>query len=68
MIFFQTGMSENGTDHSYINDEKLGQSCTFSLKRGGGGLFLYLAVFFETHIRTMSYIGSYPPPPRLLGS
>ena len=31
------------------------------------GLIVYLAalkrVLFGTHIRTMSYIGSYPPPP-----
>ena len=50
MSFFQTVMSENVTFH--INDEKLGQSYTFSEKRG----------LFGTHICTMSYIGSYTPP------
>ena len=48
-------------DHSYNNDEKLGQSYTFLRKRG---LIIYLAALKKgaivPHTRTLSYIGSYP--------
>ena len=46
-MFFQIGMSENGTIHKN-NDEKLGQSYTFLRKRG---LVVYLAALKKGAIR-----------------
>ena len=61
--YFQTGMSENGTIH--ITMMKNCVSHILFLKKRG--LIVYLAALkrglFAPHIRTMSYIGSYPPPP-----
>ena len=60
---YQTGMSENGTIH--ISMVKNLVSNILFLRKGG--LNVYLAALkrglFGTHIRTMSYISSYPPPP-----
>ena len=46
---------------------KIGSVIYFLLKERGP--IIYLAALFGTHIRTMSYMGSYPPnphpPPRL---
>ena len=49
---------------SYTNPEKWGQSFTFAWKKG---LIIYFAALkkrgaFDTHIRTMPYIGSFSPP------
>ena len=46
----------------------MGQSYTVSLEKGGLSYTWQCRkrVLFGPHIRTMSYIGSYPPPPELL--
>ena len=50
-------------DHSYINDEKLGQSYTFSQKKGAYCIpdtwQRYKRGLFGKHTHTMSYIVSY---------
>ena len=50
-------------DHSYNNDEKLGHSYTFFLKKWGLSYTWqrWKRGLFAPHIRTLSYIGSYHP-------
>ena len=61
-IWAYTWVSEK-FGHSNAKTQKTGHSYTFFIKKGG----LYLAALkkggIRAHIRTMSYIGSYPPPP-----
>ena len=50
---------------SHRNPEKLGHSYTFCWKKRGQSYTWqrWKRGLFGTHIRTMPYIGSYPPPP-----
>ena len=56
-VYFQIG------EHSYNNDEKLGQSYTFFLEKGGLSYTWqhWKRGLFEQRIRIMSYIGSFTP-------
>ena len=50
--------------NSYTNQEKMGQSYTVSLEKGGLSYTWQSSkrVLFGPRIRTMSFIGTYPPP------
>ena len=62
-IFKKGSRSENSTIHVTMMKNWLSHILFFRKR----GLIVYLAALkrglFAPHIRTMSYIGSYPPPP-----
>ena len=63
-IYAFTQGSQKKRNHSYTNQENFGQQYTFFFRKRGlivcpASLKMGL---FGPHIRTVSYIGSYPPP------